>query len=205
MVVPAVQVLASERELQHLVGKSCQPLQLLFVRAEVVASLLDAVRKSRNPPGDRTFQTAAAPHRFQVEVVAAAEMIVESYRRAVAAGQNLQTELPAAVAETVAAAFGLRWQTAAVAGLHNSRTDLAVVAEAVAADQKQQNSAADQNLQSFVVAVVVAQVADQALQSFVAAAVAAVQRLQSFAAALSATIQSLPERRPVVAAADSIR
>ena len=162
----------------------------------MVASHLDAVKTFRNQPDDRAFQAVAAPRRFQVEMLPAAETIVESSQTAVAAGRSLQTELPVAVAETAAAAFGLR----------NSGTDLVAVAAKVAADQKKQSSVADQSLQSSVVV----QVADQTLQSFAAAGaveVAAVQTLQSFAAVLSETIQSLPERRPVVVAvaADSIR
>ena len=65
----------------------------------MVASHLDAVKTFRNQPDDRAFQAVAAPRRFQVEMLPAAETIVESSQTAVAAGRSLQTELPVAVAE----------------------------------------------------------------------------------------------------------
>ena len=120
-------------------------------------------------------------------------------------------------------AFGLRLETAAVAGRQNSRPDLdAVVA---AADQCQRSSVADQSLQSSdaaavaqealavqtlrTVAVVVEVAVVQTLQTVVVVAaveVAAVQMARNFVAALSETIQSRPEMRPVaVADFDSIR
>ena len=229
VVVEAVLKLEFEPGLQHFVGGGFQAHQLVAAAAEVVASRLDVVGNFRNLPGDRALQPVAVgvgsvAHSWPADLASAVEMFVESCQTAVAveeqeaAGRSLQIELLAVAAETVAAAFDPCLQIAAAAGLKNLRTDL--VAGVVAADQRQQSSVADQNLQRFAAAaaavVVQEEVADQTQQSFAVAAaaaavavaeeVAAVQTLQSFAAALSETIRSPPEMQPaVVAAVDSIR